>query len=389
MTQHDRWASAGSLALLFSLAACIEAPPPRPATITGLIDAAELDISAKVAGRLKAVPVREGERVGAGQLLAEIDSPELDAKMSQAQAALNAVEAKQRMARRGARDEERKAALAQRDAARAQLDLAEKTYQRMVALRDQGSIPASTFDEVESKMKLAREQLAAAEMQVRIAITGARAEELEALEATRQQALGAIAEVTSYQRDLKLVAPIGATVASVVLRPGELAATGYPVVTLVDLDDVWATFPVREDLLGGLEPGSRIEVEVPALGRLIEMEVFNLSVMGDFATWKATSERDGFDLKSFEVKARPTEKVEGLRPGMSARWMPPEARARAARAAASPQRAREEKVQAILGERALRTGMPPKGETLLGKPPVSGAADASGRPAASDSGVAP
>ena len=229
---------------------------------------------------------------------------------------------------------------------------------------------------------------------MRVAMTGARVEELDALEATRQQALGAIAEVKSYQQDLKLVAPIAATVATVVLRPGELAATGYPVVTLVDLDDVWSTFPVREDLLGGLRPGSRIEVEVPALNRTVEMEVFNLSVMGDFATWKATSERDGFDLKSFEVKARPVEKVEGLRPGMSARWMPPEARAAAARAATSPRRAREEKVQAILGERALRTGMPPKGDSLLGQPAPApalapAAASTNDRPEGSGTGAEP
>jgi HlyD family secretion protein len=149
---------------------------------------------------------------------------------------------------------------------------------------------------------------------------GARFEEIQALQALVQQAQAARAEVESYRRETALRAPLSGEVAKQVLHPGELAATGYPVITLVDRADSWATFPVREDLLRAVKVGTRLQVEVPALGRRVSMEVFHLAAMGDYAVWKATTEKKGFDLKSFEVKARPVEPLPDLRPGMTVRW---------------------------------------------------------------------
>jgi HlyD family secretion protein len=109
-------------------------------------------------------------------------------------------------------------------------------------------------------------------------------------------------------------------IARIVLHEGELAATGYPILTIVTIDAPWASFAVREDLLKELKVGTRVTAEVPALGRTVEFEVYSIAAMGDFATWKATNAKDSFDLKTFEVKARPTAKIEGLRPGMTVRW---------------------------------------------------------------------
>jgi HlyD family secretion protein len=151
---------------------------------------------------------------------------------------------------------------------------------------------------------------------------GARPEELDALGAQLTQTQGLVAEVTSYEKEMVQRAPLSAVVSKIILHKGELAATGNPILTLVDLDSAWVTFPVREDLLKTIKQGTALQVEIPALGVTVPMEVFNISALGDFATWRATSDKGGFDLKSFEVKARSKSKVEGLRPGMTARFTP-------------------------------------------------------------------
>ncbi len=308
-----------SSALLF---ACSPGKTGAPAAITGLVDATEIDVASKVPGRVHELKVQEGDAVKEGQELAVIESDELDAKLTQATAAEAAANAKLKLAQRGARKEDKDAAQRQLEAAQHQVELAEKMYERVKLLLSTGSVPQATYDEAESKFSLAKDQLALAQTRLDLVQRGARVEEVEALTAQVSQTQGLLAEVSSYRRETMQRAPISAVVSKIILHKGELAATGNPILTLVDLDSAWASFPVREDRLKGIEPGKVLQVEIPALGVTAPMQVFNISALGDFATWRATSDRGGFDLKSFEVKARPQGKVSGLRPGMTARWTP-------------------------------------------------------------------
>ena len=305
--------------LLFS---CSGLKADAPRAITGLVDATELDVSSKVPGRVKALLVQEGEAVKEGQELATIESDDLDAKLEQASAATTAATARLKMAKLGARREDKEAAERTVEAAQHQVELASKMYERMKTLLAAGTIPQATYDDVESKYNLAKDQLALARTRVDLVQRGARPEELDALGAQLTQTQGLVAEVTSYEKEMVQRSPLSAVVSKVILHKGELAATGNPILTLVDLDSAWVTFPVREDLLKTIKPGALLQVEVPALGVTVPMEVFNISALGDFATWRSTSDKGGFDLKSFEVKARSKSKVEGLRPGMTARFTP-------------------------------------------------------------------
>lgn len=291
-----------------------------PVPVTGLIDATEIDVASKVPGRVREVLVQEGDSVKEGQRLVVIESEELQAKLDQAEAGISAAQAKLRLAQAGARSEEKDAARSALKAARHQADVMKKTYDRVEALLKQGAVPQAQFDEVEAKWLVAVDQLAMAESRYAIVSKGARREEIEALRALVQQGQGAIAEVKSYQKETVQSSPVNAEVSKVLLRQGELAATGYPIVTLVDLNDMWASFALREDLLKDVKKGTKIQAEVPALGRSVTFEVFHIAAMGDFATWKATTDKGGFDLKSFQIRARPVEKVDGLRPGMTVRW---------------------------------------------------------------------
>jgi HlyD family secretion protein len=310
------------LPLLVLLLAACGPDEDRPRVVTGLVDATEIDVASKVPGRVKQLFVREGDPVTAGQALVAISGEDIEAKVGQVEAAIGAARARLALARSGARIEDKEQAKRAVDAARHQLELAEKIHERTTALVPVGGVPPAKVDEVEAQLALARDNLEIARARSEAVEKGARREEVEALEALVRQAEGSLAEVSSYRDELTQDAPTAGEVAKVVLHEGELAATGYPILTLVRIDDPWFSFAVREDLLAGLAVGQAIQVEVPALGRTVEATVFQLAPLGDFATWKATAEKDGFDLKSFEVKARPTNKVEGLRPGMTARFTP-------------------------------------------------------------------
>lgn len=309
------------LAAVVALAGCGgRAAPPAP--ITGLVDATEVDVASKIPGRVKRLAVREGDAVKEGEELAVIESQEIAAKIDQVNAALEAARAKLRLARNGARPEERAQAERGLDSTRHQLEVTRKAYDRATALLSTGTITQAAFDEAEFRYKTAQDALDVAQARYDLVVKGARSEELDALAALVRQGEGSLAEVRSYGRETVQVAPISGEVSKIIVHRGELAATGYPILTLVDRSDSWAAFPVREDLLHGLKIGDVLQVEVPALRRTIPMAVSQIAALGDFATWRATGEKGSLDLRTFEVRARPSAPVPDLRPGMTARFTP-------------------------------------------------------------------
>ena len=288
--------------------------------ITGLINATEIDVASKVPGRISKINVVEGQRVKAGDELCELNLAELDAKLLQANSAIDAAKAQLALARKGARPQEKKAAANQVEVARAQVEVTRKMLDRMQNLLDEKALPLAKFEEVEFKYQASVNQLAMAEAKLEALNKGARDEELSALEALVNRGESAAAEIEIYKSERVQVAPVDGEVSKIVVHEGELTNTGYPIITIVKTDDMWASFAVREDRLKDIRIGSKVEIEIPALGQKVPMVVSNISAMADFATWRATSDRDRFDLKSFEVKLRPETPIDGLRPGMTARW---------------------------------------------------------------------
>ncbi|MFT3916351.1 MAG: HlyD family efflux transporter periplasmic adaptor subunit [Anaeromyxobacteraceae bacterium] len=308
-----------ALALLLVLTSAAGCGGQKGETLTGLVDATEIDVASKIPGRVAEVTVREGDRVEAGQPVARIDSQEVGAKIEQVKAAVAAASARLDQARHGARAEERLQAERALQTARKAAEVADKAHARAEALLASATITQAAFDEADLRWKAAQDTLAAAQARYDLVVKGARAEELAALEALVKQGEGSLAEVQSYGAERVQVAPISGEVSKVLVHKGELAATGYPILTLVDRADAWAAFPVREDLLPGVKVGTTLEVEVPALRKKVPMTVYSISPLGDFATWRATGEKGRFDLRTFEVKARPATPEPDLRPGMTAR----------------------------------------------------------------------
>jgi len=292
---------------------------PEPEIVQGEFEATEVRVAGKIPARIEAIHVREGDRVGRGDLLVSLASPEIDAKLDQAEAAHAAARAQREKADNGAREEEIRGARNLWLRARYAADLADSTADRVERLYRDGVVPRQRRDEAVTNRQAAREAANAARASYDLALSGARSEDRRSAAALEDQAAGAVSEVRAYLDETRLAAPIDGEVSVIVAERGELAPAGFPLVTLLDLQDMWISFNLREDRLGPVRMGRRLRVRVPALGgEEVEVEVSYIASQGDFATWRATSASGGFDLKTFEVRARPVEPVAGLRPGVSA-----------------------------------------------------------------------
>lgn len=290
----------------------------KPLQIQGEVEATQMRVSSKLIGRIDKLSVHRGDVVKQGQLLYTINSPEIDAKLSQAKAALSGAKAQSNKAQTGAQEEDIQAAYNTYLKANAAFELADKTYLRVKNLYEDGVLPAQKFDEAETRRKVALETSNAAKAIWQKAQKGARVEDKAAAGALVDRAQGVIEEIESYISETKIEAPIAGEVANILAEQGELVPAGYPVVTIVDLSDSWVVFNLREDLLSDFTKGTVFKGNVPALGGSeIDFKVSYINVLGNFATWNATKTSGDFDMKSFEVHAVPVDSVAGLRPGMS------------------------------------------------------------------------
>ena len=288
-----------------------------PELIQGQVEVSEYRVSSKVPGRILEIRVKEGDFVKVGDTLAILDAPEVRAKMEQARSAENAASAQEEMARNGARQEQIQGAFQLMQQAKAGLEIAEKSYQRIQRLFDEGVMSAQKRDEVYANYKAMEAQYKAAESQYEMARNGARYEDKKAAAALVGRAKGAVNEVNSYINETVQIAQMEGEVTDVYPKVGELVGTGSPIMTIAVMSDLWGTFNVREDQLNGMEIGKTFSAFVPAFNKNVEMKVYYMKDQGSYAVWKATKANGQYDLKTFEVKARPTEKFEGLRPGMT------------------------------------------------------------------------
>ena len=321
MNKTKKYIVAGGLGLLllFIVYAVVIVSLPVPLEIQGEVEATQIKVASKIVGRIDSLVVKKGDEIVPGMLLFTLSSPELEAKYSQASAVRQAAGAQRDKAFNGAQKEDIQAAFNNWQTALAAADYARKTFARIQNLCKDGVIPEQQKDEVETKMKAAVEMEKASRSLYEKARNGARYEDKDAAGALVLQAEGVMSEVNSYLHERRITAPVKGEVANILAERGELIPAGYPVVTLVDLSDVWVTFNLREDLLSAIKKGSIIPARFPALGmKEVALRVSYINALGDFATWNATKTRGDFDLKTFEIKAVPIEKIEGLRPGMSA-----------------------------------------------------------------------
>lgn len=296
---------------------------PQKEMIMGESDATEYRVSNMVPGHIDQIFVSEGDIVRAGDTLAHISSRQIDAKMIQAKAAKSAASAQSRKAKGGARDQQVQMAYQVWQKAQAAESVYKKSYDRVKGLYEKGVVSAQQYDEVDAKYKAAQADCAAAEQQYLMAKEGAQSEDIDAAAALVNRAGGAVAEVQSYLDDSYLIAPNDGEIIEIYVKMGDLVGTGAPVLSILDRNDNWFNFSIREDMLGQLRSGDSVKVQIPALGKqTYPCSVRKIKAMASYATWRATKTLGQYDVKSFDVKVVSDDNIEGLCPGMTAILVP-------------------------------------------------------------------
>ena len=291
---------------------------PQPTILQGEITARSYSISAKIPGRISKVFVKKGDLVSEGDKIFTIYSPEVEAKLAQAKAAQEAAGAQSKQAQNGARAQEIQAAKDQWQKAKAAEELMHTTFLRIDTLYKQGVVSQQKRDEVYTKYQASKYDANAAKQLAEMATKGARDEVKEAATAQEKVYTAKVDEVNAYIKETVQKSFHKGEVAQVLIHDGELSPAGFPVVSIIDMDESWARFSVREDYLAKFRKGSEFNIKIPALGdESYLFKVTSIAVMGDYATWKATESGKGFDMKSFEVELRPLKPIERLRVGMS------------------------------------------------------------------------
>jgi len=311
----------GIIVLIFVAWGLYQAFQPQRLPLQGQMDAQEVNVSSKVAGRVGQVNVKLGDTVSQGQLLFQLTSPEVDAKVAQATAAAQAADAVAQKAQAGARPEEVRAARANWQRAQTGAAIAKTTYDRVNNMFAEGVIARQKRDEAEAQWRAAEQQAQAARAQYDMANAGARPEDKNAASAQARQVGAVLTEAQVALAETRIAAPVAGQVSKIQIQPGELAPQGFPVMTLVNLADAWAVLQVREDEMAAFAMGSTHTANVPALKQQLTFKVSSVAVMPDFATWRA-ARPGGTDLRTFEIRLRPAIRVEGLRPGMSVVFPP-------------------------------------------------------------------
>ena len=287
--------------------------------ITGEAEASEYRVSGKVPGRIEEFRFEEGDQVKKGDTVVVVYSPEVEAKMAQAAAARRAVNAINMKAQHGARSQQIEGAYELYQKAQVAEGVYRKSFDRVKGLYEKGVVSAQKYDEVEAQYQAAVATTKAAKSQYDMAVEGARVEDKEAAAAQVARVDGIIQEINLARDERYLVSPIDGEVAERFPKPGELVGQGSPIMSIVDLKDMWFTFAVREDMLQDMKVGTCFKVRIPALGNdLYEVKISYIRVMGTYATWRSTKQNGGYDVRTFDVKAKPVKPIKDLRPGMTA-----------------------------------------------------------------------
>jgi len=292
---------------------------PSISYLQGQVEAKQINVASKIPGRIDSILVKEGDFVEVNQVLAVISTPEIDAQLSQVESARTAAEAIDAKVDQGARTQEIQAMYNVWQQAKSAKELANTTYMRLENLYKDKVISAQSRDEAYTQYQVALNAESAAKANYDMVKSGARWEDKKVAKAQVNQAKGAVKTISILKEEGHVRAPRKGEILTIMPNGGEIVNMGYPIINLIDVDDIWVYFNVKETMLSKFAMGTQFDAIIPGLdNKKIRLEVRYVAAQGDFATWNATKSRGDFDMRTFLVKAYPTSKVQGLRPGMSA-----------------------------------------------------------------------
>ncbi|SFD70431.1 HlyD family secretion protein [Algibacter lectus] len=284
----------------------------------GLFETTEIRVASEVPGRIETIYVKLGDQVKKGQLLATIESDILDAKIQQAEGMFDAAKSVSDKANSGARSQELSAVEDKYKMAESQYSFAEKSFKRLEAMAKDSLISQQQMDEITFKRDAAFDQMNAAKYMFEMAKEGARVEDKKAAKGQMNAAGGKVSEAKAYYKELEVYAPVSGEISSKLAEESEVMPAGYPIFTIQKLEEIYAVIHVREDFLKDFSMGTEISGNLPAFNNESHtFKVTYIAPMADFADWVPTADKGRLDMKTFEIHLTPSEKIKGLRPGMS------------------------------------------------------------------------
>ncbi|WP_336956809.1 HlyD family secretion protein [Serratia sp. KG1D] len=289
--------------------------------LQGEVDAPEVIVASKAKGRVVERLIERGDDVKSGQLIIQLDSPELMAQLRSAQAMRDEAKAQLELSLHGTREESIRNLRANLAQAEAQYRNAQNDYNRNLSVAGKGYISKSELDASRRSRDTAFQQVQAAKANLDEGINGDRVEQRQQYAAALRAAEENLLQIQAQSDDLQVKAPVDGEVGPIPAEVGELLNAGSPLVTLIRVPDAYFVFNLREDILAHVRKGDKVKLRVPALkDKMIDTEVRYIAPLGDYATKRATRATGDFDLKTFEVRLYPSQPVDGLRPGMSTLW---------------------------------------------------------------------
>jgi len=247
-----------------------------------------------------------------------LESPQLSSALSAAKAALSVAEANRDLTY-STRPETIAARKAQLEKANTDVVLAQKAYDRVANLRDSAITSAQNLDEASNSLDSALRTKEAAEANLLLAENGSSEEQKSVAQAQVEQAIATVKQMEADIAELTVVSPIDGEVTARVAELGKNFSAGSPLISVVDINNAWFTFHIKEDYLSGLKVDDQLSVRVPAWrDKTFKAKFTAINALGSYANWRATKATGDFNLRTFSIRLTPLERDPQLRPGMSA-----------------------------------------------------------------------
>jgi HlyD family secretion protein len=295
-------------------------PRGEAAPIVGLVRGTQIRIAPEVGGQLAAIKVHKGERVRAGDVVAELSALELSAAVVQARAALAAAQANRDHVYAGVRAEEVATLAAEIAKAKSRLEYAEQQLARTTYLARSDTATQQALDQTENDAAAARADVAEAEANHAAAVAGPTREERAIADAQVKAAAAALAVLERRLEKTTLRAPADGVVSVIVAEVGENILAGQPVLTIAETGKQWLSFNAREDFLHGIRIGMIVDVGRTGTRETAPALVTELLPLGPFATWQAERAVGDYDRNTLRLRLDPQADVAKFEPGMTV-WL--------------------------------------------------------------------
>jgi len=307
----------GAVLVAAGVATYLLLPPQVPARIVGVVRTTEIRIAPEVAGQLASIKVHKGDRVRAGDVVAELSAEELIAAVTQARAALDAAKASRDNVYSGVRAEQIAVLAAAIAKAKSRLAYNQMQLTRTSTLARSYFASGQNLDQATNDVATARADIAEAEANHAAAVAGPTREEKGIADAQVRAAAAALAVLERHLGKTVLRAPADGVVSVIIAETGENIHAGEPVLAIAAAGQQWLSFNAREDLLRGLTVGSTVPVARAGASGTTQAVVTELRPLGSFATWQAERAVGDHDRNTLRLRLDLPQDANLFEPGMT------------------------------------------------------------------------